>query len=242
MIIKKQPQAYILKQILIEDPKILDVLVEVRRHVPRCKREVELYQASVICYLASKYNWDGARLLEIGTAFGYSAAMIAMAVPKGQVITLTPKEHEVKRATEYLSFLPNVEVIQEKSWDYLANYSGPQLDFIFIDGDHGKVVLDFGWWKRLRVGGLMLFHDYAPKNSYRPCQPVFKAVEALRKGLGRPFDVLVIDTSGVGLAGFYRKENESLPDLNIADFLWEHAPQNGWYKLDGRCYAAMRGQ
>jgi len=232
MIIDRRPRPEIVKCVLKNNPEVLDKLTEVRESIPRYKREIAWYQACVLYSLASQYNYSGANFLEIGTAYGYSAATVALAAPKAKVTTLNPKGWEADRAMDYLKPFENVRVVKEKSWEFFKGYKEPNLDFIFIDGDHGKVAWDFGWWDRLKANGLMLFHDYAPEGSRRPCQPVFEAIEALRKGLNRPYDVLVTDTTEVGIAGFYRGKNEPLPNLNIRKLLWEYDPDDKWYKLN----------
>jgi predicted O-methyltransferase YrrM len=164
-------------------------------------------------------------ILEIGTALGYSAAMMAEAAPTAHITTLNPKEIEYPRAVKWLAPYTNVHVAKIKSWDFLEaarHFSTPtyqwQVDMIFVDGDHGQIKRDLPWWEFLKVGGLMLFHDYSPEGSARPCQPVYDAVNDFAVGLGREPDLLVdwgiepdllvIDDRGVGLAGFYKREGE----------------------------------
>ena len=196
-------------------------LAFVRAEIPQTKREISHDEAEALYALAQQY--DGGRALEIGTATGYSAAVLARAMPRTGIVTLNPKQSEWNDARQYLAGYANVEPLLMRSWDYLAGYTGPVLDLVFVDGDHGQVARDFAWWDWLKDGGLMLFHDYMPEGQKRPCQPVYEALNALRDGLGRDFDV-----RHRSLAGWYKEPGESLPDLDVDTLLWCYDAEQGW--------------
>ena len=162
------------------------------------------YQALALYALASRYNVEGANILEIGTAAGYSASIIAQAAPKATIVTLNPREWEVRTARQYLSQYPNVMVIEAASWDYLDTYQGPQLEMVFVDGDHNRVPKDLPWFNWLKTGGLMLFHDY----SEAACPAVYKTVNQLVLDFDRLLDIQIVDNNKIGLAGFYRWDGE----------------------------------
>lgn len=189
-------------------PEIRLQLARARTAVPHIKREIYEYQAAVLYLVASRYNDWGNAVLEIGTAEGYSAAVLALACRKCQITTLNPREDEVARARRYLAGFRNVSVIVAKSWEYLASYPGPTLDLVWIDGDHKRVRRDLPWAKHVKTGGLLLFHDYSPEDSGRPCPPVFDAVNGFARRLRREPDVLVVDNEHVGIAGFYRRQED----------------------------------
>lgn len=195
---------YIMAAIEQLHPEIVSVLARVRSKVPFIKRQVSEYQGAALYALGQQYNQPGAMMLEIGTAWGYSAACLASA-SEGKLITLNPKETEFPKAVRNLSYWPNVQVIKMKSWDYISRRRNT-FDLIFVDGDHGQVERDLIWWEFLNPGALFLFHDYAPGGSGRPCQPVYDAVNKFGEKLGRPLDVLIEDDRGVGLAGWYKKD------------------------------------
>ena len=197
-----------------DNPELRKVMTQAANDVPRLKRQVSPYQGAVIYALAKSFRGRKQPfVLEIGTAWGYSAAFLSQALPEGNIITLNPKWHEIKRARRHLSEYTNVFLVPMKSWDYLATYTGPELTMIFVDGDHMQIRRDLPWWNRLETGGLMLFHDYAPKDSWRPCPPVYEALSDFIEYLGRPPDVSIIDDGDVGMIGFYRREGES--------YLWQ---------------------
>ncbi len=49
---------------------------------------------------------------------------------------------------------------RETSLSASSKFEGDSLGLVFIDGDHGLAYEDFGLWDpKLKVGGIMLFHD-----------------------------------------------------------------------------------
>jgi predicted O-methyltransferase YrrM len=196
-----------------DHPEIDEVLEQVRRCVPWTKRQIDNHQgrqpwqSAALYALTRQYNRLDARILEIGTALGYSAAVMAEAGPTTPIVTLNPKAVEVPRARENLEPYPNVTVLLEKSWDFYARRDDA-YDLIFVDGDHGQVERDLTWWERVRPGGLLLFHDYSPDGSRRPCQAVYDAINLFSVKIMQLLDVLIVDEQGVGMAGFYREGDE----------------------------------
>lgn len=184
-----------------------------RRMVPACKREVWRHQAACLYYLASEHvgpRGAEGQMLEIGTALGYSAALLSLGAPEAHLLTINPKLTEYPQALANLAPLANVEVWQERSDALLYAWSGPTLDLVFVDGSHlyEDVRADQSWWRWVRSGGLMLFHDWSPAESARPSEPVYRAVNEMAEEMGRPFDVCVVDDRGVGMAGWVRLEGD----------------------------------
>jgi predicted O-methyltransferase YrrM len=207
------PPGKFLAQARIAHPELVGIEEEARRRVHKSKREVSPYQAAAIYLLARRY--DGGRALEIGTAFGYSCFFIASAMPRAkQIVTLNPSMKEYWHAVKALLPFGNVAVLALESRHYLDVYGdgGAPLDFIFVDGHHEAIGDDLPWFRHLATGGLILFHDYSPEGSWRPCPGVMEAVDEFARRIGRPEpDVLVVDDGGAGMAGFYRREGDEVP-------------------------------
>jgi predicted O-methyltransferase YrrM len=166
------------------------------------------YQQAVLFLCACYYRHEGAKMLDIGTGQGHSAAIMATASPKARVISLTPNPREVELAVRNTNGFRTVEVWQEKSWDFLERWEGPELELIFVDGDHKHVERDVPWWKWLRPGGTMLFHDYSAKGSPSPAMNVVNTVDKMAVKLGRRPDILVVDAAGTGMAGFRKRSSD----------------------------------
>lgn len=185
--------------------------------IPWCKRQIDAYQAPALYAIARGHDHPEALVIEVGTALGYSAAVIAQAMPSAvSIITLNPKPREWPIAHENLRpFYPRLVALQLASADYMASaaaFGHPPRSFIFIDGDHRAEAVrhDMGWFNFLAPGGLILFHDYSPAGSARACPDVYDTLNAARDDLGRDFDVLVASDDGVGMAGWVRRDGEVL--------------------------------
>lgn len=167
--------------------------------MPPRKKQILDWQATALYYLAHPYDRVGGHVLEIGTARGFSAAVLSLACSRSSITTLNPDPEEAAIAAGYLRPCTNITILEMRSWDYLDAYRGPQFDLIFVDGDHNAVALDLPWFEKIRPHGLMLFHDYDEVL----CPPVYQAV---RKLAGGQPDVELIDDSGRGIAGLYKRE------------------------------------
>lgn len=172
------------------------------------RQAVYKYQAAVLYLMARQYDQPDSLILEIGTYYGYTAAILGLSAPTAQVLTLNSLPWEVEKATSNLGELRNVRPVWTKSWDYLETYDGPEPAMVFIDGDHKKIGRDLPWWNWVRVGGLMLLHDYSPNGSRRACPPVYRGARRFVNFIGREPDVLVIDDGLAGMAGWYKLESD----------------------------------
>lgn len=196
-----------------QHPGIPDALATARERVgtSKIKREVAPYQAAALYALARGCDFESAHLLEIGTALGFSACMLAQAAPAARLTTLNPRDDEMALARAALSVFERVKPVVARSEDYITHYGGPYLDMVFVDGDHEGVAHDFPWFNWVRPGGMMVFHDYSPDGTGRPCRPVWDALNAFAAHLERDFDVHIVDDGGVGMAGWVRRNGERAP-------------------------------
>lgn len=172
-----------------------DALAAIKRAsalVSNRKQSILDYQALFLYTLAKQY--DGHSVVEIGTKYGFSAAILAQAVPNSRLWTVDISEPMCIRAKTALTGFPHVVVLNDSSAHFAQNAG--LVHFVFVDGDHETATQDAAaWWERLASGGLMLFHDYTAKK--------FPDVVNAVKMLGEP-DVLLIDAKGDGMAGVYK--------------------------------------
>lgn len=192
-------------RMIYPDVDVDAVIAYARQATQRGKQEIYTYQAACLFTLAKAYNWSGTNILEFGTYYGFSAAVLAQATPLAQIVTLNPTEWEQQAAAENLRRWKNVEVKLSTSQELLKGYNGPVLDLIFVDGDHKRIQEDLPWWNWLAPGGLMLFHDYSPEGSKRQCPPVWRALHEFAEQIGREPDVLIVDDGLAGMAGWYKE-------------------------------------
>ena len=100
------------------------------------------------------------RVLEIGTFTGYSALMMAEALPEdGRITTCDINPDSTKIARRFWSRSPHagkIELKLGKALDTLTSLSGP-FDFVFIDADKENYV---NYWEaclpKVRQGGLIV--------------------------------------------------------------------------------------
>lgn len=204
MILSGQPHE-IMTHLCQHYPHVSGCVKAARAMVTHGKQEVSEYQAAALAALAKAYDVPGANILEIGTYYGYTAATIALAAPHANVMTLNTSQAEIIAARKSLAKFSNVKFQCIPSWDYLLSYNGPALDMIFVDGDHKRIALDLPWFDWVRVGGLMVFHDYTPLGAPRHCPPVYDALNAAVYRIGRGFDVLIVDDAQLGMAGWFKR-------------------------------------
>jgi predicted O-methyltransferase YrrM len=196
----------ILRRIIEMHPGALEALEASKGFKPGLKD----YQAAALFGLARAFNYAGAQILEMGTAIGYSASILAQGAPLARIVTLDPAEAKAELARQNLAPWPNVHVVTMRSVDYLAQIpSYTLLDMVFVDGDHLNIALDVPWFNHLKVGGLLLCHDYTPNG--RAGSPVIYAeLNRVSARLGRTFDVSLIDETEFGMVGFCRLEGETV--------------------------------
>jgi len=210
------PPDQIIDEVAKTHPEIHTVLAAANGSVRHRRRSIEDFQAAALYVWTRPYNKPGAHILEIGSAYGYSLSIMALACPLAETITgMVPAEKTWERdaANGHLLDLElkNACVLGMKSWDYLADTPDTdRYDVVFVDGDHNRVKRDLPWFNRLNTGGAMIFHDYTPGGApERPCEPVYQAVHEMAKVLGRMPDLLCIKDNGLGMAGFYRYHEET---------------------------------
>jgi predicted O-methyltransferase YrrM len=138
-----------------------------------------------------------ADVLEIGSAFGYSA--VAMALAGGRVLAVDPHQQLASYETMLanLGFYNVADRVTIRRGDSRAVFpelvgAGLTFDLVWIDGDHAAemVTHDVGWAvKLLRPGGTLACHDHGEAT----CPGVAQALDAWR-----PYDYKV-DTLAVYL-------------------------------------------
>ena len=112
------------------------------------------------------------RILEIGTAIGYSSALMLHASKDSFVITIEKDEDMAKIARQTFderNLNENVLLIESDAFVALNNLQNEKFDFIFLDGPKGQYFKYLPLLKNLlNVNGYMLaddilFHGYVKK-------------------------------------------------------------------------------
>lgn len=116
--------------------------------------------------------------VEVGTYFGGSAELWCSNNPSLHLTCVDPympysklgKRHNqdatFERTSECLSKY-NVTMVRKKSMEAVDEFQDGSLDFVHIDADHSFdcCMQDLiGWVPKVRVGGLVIVHDYSSLN------------------------------------------------------------------------------
>lgn len=192
----RTPAAFI-EMVAEKHPEVHQVLHKANHDVPNRSHAIEPYQAALLYLVAAQFNRTRAKVLEIGTRYGYSASVLSQACPRAQITTVDASDVARNLARENLKAYKNVTCVKAKSWNWLEQVEDGVLSLIFVDGDHDLVEKDLAWWNKLRPGGLMVFHDYTPSRF----PAVVAAVHHLK---AEPDIVFVQEGTDKGIAGIYK--------------------------------------
>lgn len=131
-------------------------------------------------FLFENVEQGNSRVVELGTAYGLSAAMMGLA--GNQVVSIdnySEYGNDIDEARKLVG--PNVELINASSEDAAKIFEDGEIDVFFLDSNHEyeSVRKDIELWlPKVKRGGKFLFHDY------ESWQGVTQAVgEAVEKGL-----------------------------------------------------------
>ena len=133
-------------------------------------------------------------VLEVGSAYGYSA--IAMALAGGRVLAIDPHvQHASYEAMQanlgFYNVADRVEIRRGDSRAVLPElaFAGRQFDLVWIDGDHTAEMVehDITWARKLlREGGTLACHDYDEDT----CPGVRVAIDKIFGGPAKLLDTL----------------------------------------------------
>ena len=110
------------------------------------------------------------RILEVGTAIGYSAIMMALANPKVKIVSIERDEERYLEAVKNVKKFDLEDRITLLFKDALDVKLNEKFDLIFLDGAKGQNINFFEHFERnLEDGGFFItdnieFHGYVEKN------------------------------------------------------------------------------
>ncbi|HRC84984.1 MAG TPA: O-methyltransferase [Thermoanaerobaculia bacterium] len=101
-------------------------------------------------------------LVEVGTAIGYGALILARAAPEGRVLSIDRDADRLERARGYLEragVAERVQLVEGEALEVLAALP-PPVDFAYVDGDKTSYrrCLDL-LLPKMSVGGLLVFDN-----------------------------------------------------------------------------------
>lgn len=157
------------------------------------------------------------RILEVGTAIGYSAIMMALANPKVKIVSIERDEERYLEAVKNVKKFDLEDRITLLFKDALDVKLNEKFDLIFLDGAKGQNINFFEHFERnLEDGGFFItdnieFHGYVEKNeeeikSRNLRQLVRKIKNYIEYLKSNPNYVTTFISKGDGLAVTEKKE------------------------------------
>ncbi|WP_416037677.1 O-methyltransferase [Lactococcus formosensis] len=132
------------------------------------------------------------RILEIGTAIGFSALMMAEAAPDAEIITIDRNPEMIALAKDNLATYDvrkQITLLEGDAADLLADLQG-EFDFIFMDSAKSKYV-EFlpRAMELLSENGVIIMDDiFQGGEILIPIMEIKRTQRALERGLRRLFD------------------------------------------------------
>ncbi len=120
-----------MEELLYEMQKYADA-----NKVPIIKKEA----AEILCHIAAEAKPQ--RILEIGTAIGYSALLLADSSKSAAIVTLEIDDDRIKTAEQFINKSPyknSITIIKGDAGETLKKLHG-EFDFVFIDAAKGHYV------------------------------------------------------------------------------------------------------
>lgn len=167
--------------------EITEVLDFAKAHnIPVIPHETVVYFQFLISLVQPK------RILEIGTAIGFSALMMAQAAPEAEVVTIDRNPEMIDLAkTNLAKYDTNrqITLLEGDASDLLSGLTG-QFDIIFMDSAKSKYVEFLPYaMNLLSENGVILMDDvFQAGEILLPIEEIKRSQRALERGLRRLFD------------------------------------------------------
>lgn len=158
-----------------------------REHnIPIIQQEVVAYFRLLMQTLAPK------DILEVGTAIGFSALLIAEYAPDAQITTIDRNPEMIALAKENFAqydYRQQISLLEGDAVDLLSNLD-QAFDFVFMDSAKSKYIVFLpDILKNLKKGGVIIFDDvFQGGDIARPIEEVRRGQRTIYRGLHRLFD------------------------------------------------------
>ncbi|MBP2620175.1 O-methyltransferase [Streptococcus panodentis] len=165
-----------------------------RENIPIIPRETAAYFRLLLETLQPE------RILEIGTAIGFSALLMADAAPAAQITTIDRNPEMIALAKENFARYDGrrqIELLEGEAVDLLQTLRG-SYDLAFMDSAKSKYVVFLPQvLKRLNPGGLILIDDvFQGGDIAKPAEEIRRGQRAIYRGLHSLFEA-TLDQPGL---------------------------------------------
>ena len=165
-----------------------------QENIPIIQPEVVAYFRFLMQTLAPK------SILEIGTAIGFSALLMAHYAPQAQITTLERNEEMLDLARKNLvkyDSRQQIKLVEGDALDILPSLED-NYDFVFMDSAKSKYIVFLPEiFKRLEVGGVVVLDDiFQGGDVAKDIMEVRRGQRTIYRGLQRLFDA-TLDNPGL---------------------------------------------
>ncbi len=147
---------------------------------------IETFVAPLEAYALATAAGGRQRILEVGSAYGFSTIVMAQAAPAAEILSVDPHTgyqswDTFNRNLDRYGVAGRVRCLRKPSQEVLPTLPAGRFDMMFVDGDHGEGPADHDVAHALRLvraGGIIAVHDYTER-----WQGVKDAVDRRLRGL-----------------------------------------------------------
>ncbi len=158
------------------------------------KENIPIIQHEVVAYFRLLLQTlQPHHILEIGTAIGFSALLMAENSPHSKITTIDRNEEMLSFARENLAKYDSrkqIELLEGDALDLLPTLSDNTYDFVFMDSAKSKYIVFLPEiLKKLQVGGVIVLDDiFQGGDVSRDIMDVRRGQRTIYRGLQRLFD------------------------------------------------------
>ncbi|WP_111716982.1 O-methyltransferase [Streptococcus dysgalactiae] len=157
-----------------------------QENIPIIQHEVVAYFRFLLQTLQPK------KILEIGTAIGFSALLMAENAPDATIVTIDRNPEMIGFAKDNFAKYDRrqqISLLEGDAADILATLEG-SFDFVFMDSAKSKYIVFLPEiLKRLRVGGVIILDDvFQGGDIAKPIEEVRRGQRTIYRGLQALFD------------------------------------------------------
>lgn len=133
------------------------------------------------------------RILEIGTAIGFSALLMADNSPHSKITTIDRNEEMISFAKENFAKYDQrqqIELLEGEAMDILPTLPDDAYDFVFMDSAKSKYIVFLPEiLKKLQIGGLLVIDDiFQGGDIAKDIEEVRRGQRTIYRGLHKLFD------------------------------------------------------
>lgn len=165
------------------------------------QENIPIIQHEVVAYFRLlMQSLQPEKILEIGTAIGFSALLMAENAPQSKIVTIDRNEEMITFAKENFAKFDRryqIQLLEGDAADLITNLD-EEFDFVFMDSAKSKYIVFLPEiLKHLKVGGMIVFDDiFQGGDIVKPIEEVRRGQRTIYRGLQRLFEA-TLDNPGL---------------------------------------------